>query len=66
MKDISMVVQKIFGVFILGIAILCPFIMDGGFIVTLFMGSLGLYAIFTKEIFLCDSYFIVNDEEEES
>lgn len=65
MKDITMLVQRILGVIMLGIGILCPFIMSGGFIVTLMIVPLGLIAIFSKKSVLCDSYFIVTDEEEE-
>jgi hypothetical protein len=66
MKDITMLIQKILGVIIIGIGILCPFIMNGGFIATLMIIPLGLIAIFSKKSVLCDSYFIVDEEEEES
>lgn len=66
MKDITMLVQKIFGVLLVAIGILCPFIMNGGFILTILLAPFGLTVIFSKKSVLCDSYFIVTDEEEES
>ena len=65
MKNITMLIQRILGVIMIGLGLWLPSTMDGDITASLVVVAIGSIALFSKTNVLYDKFFIVKDEEEE-